>query len=805
MGYDVRSIVTPEDCAHFSVTMTTPALVLFCVVAWLLAPALSAAGQHPAPQSGAPVAQWCAAPGADPQGFGVYHYRQVLRLASKPDRYVVHLSADNRYRLLVNGRLVAEGPQRSDLGHWRYETVDLAPHLQAGDNILAALVWNWGPYAPLAQHTNRSGFICQPDSAAESAVATPGAWRVLRNTGYEPVPVRAEEIGGYYASAPGEAVKGAAYPWGWDEVQFDDASWAVPVGVGAWSLQGQVPYGDAGGWQLTPRTLPPMETGLLSFASVRRVEGMEAVANRPFTVPPKTRAVVLLDQGQLANAHPVLQLSGGREARLTLTYAEALVDAAGRKGHRDDVEGRRIVGVRDVFVADGGDNRRYQTLWFRTYRYVQLEIETAEQALRVDAVHGLSTGFPFVEKARFACDQAWIADMWRINWRVARLCAWETYFDTPYYEQLQYLGDARLQALLSYSVAGDDRLAREAIIQFDNSRDSSGLTASRHPSRARQVIPPFSLIWVLMVHDHWMYRGDAAFIRERLPGIRAVLDCYAQRVDDTGMVGRMPWWNFVDWAEAWPAGVPPTDEAGRSTPISLLFAEALRRGAELEAALGRESTSPQLRALADKVCEGVRRAAWDSSRGLFSDAPGGTLFSQQTNALAILADAVPPAGRANVMEKVLADSSLVPASYYFGYYVREAMLKAGLGDRYIEQLAPWRQMLALGLTTTPETAEPTRSDSHAWSAHPNHGLLATVLGVRPSAPGFARVVVAPHLGALTHAEGVLPHPKGEIVVKLVRKGEGLEVEVTLPSGVEGDFEWQGNRQALQPGVQRLQL
>jgi len=37
----------------------------------------------------------------------------------------------------------------------------------------------------------------------------------------------------------------------------------------------------------------------------------------------------------------------------------------------------------------------------------------------------------------------------------------------------------------------------------------------------------------------------------------------------------------------------------------------------------------------------------------------------------------------------------------------------------------------------------------------------------------------------------------------VRKGAGLEAEVTLPSGVEGEFEWQGKRQALKPGAQRL--
>ena len=68
------------------------------------------------------------------------------------------------------------------------------------------------------------------------------------------------------------------------------------------------------------------------------------------------------------------------------------------------------------------------------------------------------------------------------------------------------------------------------------------------------------------------------------------------------------------------------------------------------------------------------------------------------------------------------------------------MKQAGLGDDYLARLGPWRQMLELGLTTWAETPEPTRSDSHAWTAHPNYDLLTTVAGVNPASPGFASVL-----------------------------------------------------------------
>ncbi|MBV9879246.1 MAG: hypothetical protein JO180_02070, partial [Gemmatirosa sp.] len=212
------------------------------------------------------------------------------------------------------------------------------------------------------------------------------------------------------------------------------------------------------------------------------------------------------------------------------------------------------------------------------------------------------------------------------------------------------------------------------------------------------------------------------------------------------------------------------------------------------------------RTLAASLRAAVRAKTWRPTRGLFADSPDTASFSQQTNVMAVLAGAVPAAERRGVMERVLADTTLVRASYYYGWYLFEALREAGLGDRYVERLAPWRGMLALGLTTTPETPEPTRSDSHAWSAHPNYGLLATVLGVRPASPGFATVLVAPHLGALRGAEGRVPHPRGDVDVRLERVGAtGIRADVTLPAGVSGTFEWNGVRRPLRPGTQRITI
>ena len=797
-------------------TMRQP-LAGVVILCWIVCGGGPTAAQFPAPQvfAGAPAALWIFPPGATGHEFGVFHFRRVFELDVKPSSFVVHVSADNRYRLFINGEQVSSGPQRSDLMHWRYETVDLAPHLRAGRNVLAALVWDWGTERPVAQFSRQTAFLLQGDSPREAVVNSGPGWKVLRSEGYAPIPVLGSAVGGYYASPPGEAIDARRYPWGWKQLDFSEDGWvAAAAGDGPRARRTQLrasnPFGEAGGWQLVARSIPPMEESPVRFATVRRSEGIEPVGSgflqgtSDLVVPARTRAVLLLDQAHLTNAFTVLETSGGAGSSVALVYAEALKDAQGNKKNRNEIDGKTIAGVRDEFRLDGGEHRRFQTLWFRTYRYVQLEIETGGDALRIHDLHGIFVGYPFELVARFDSDLAWLAQMWEINWRGARLCAWETYFDTPYYEQLQYVGDTRIQALITLYMSNDDRLVRQAIEHFDLSRIPEGITASRYPSDLGQYIPTFSPIWVAMVHDYWMHRDAPEYVRGFLPGIRSVLGWFEQRIDKTGMLGGISWWPYVDWASGWSRGVPPGAAEGHSTVISLQFVYALERAAELEEGLGVLALADRYRSLAQKVRDAVRSRSWNAGRGLFRDTPEGDTYSQQANVMAVLTDAVARADQAAVMERVLSDATLTQSTYYFSYYQLEALRKAGLGERYVDQLAPWRGMLELGLTTVPETPEPTRSDSHAWSAHPNYGLLATVLGVRPAGPGFKTVRIAPHLGPLQRAEGRVPHPLGAIVVRLARTaGSGLRGEVTLPEGLAGVLVWGGKETALRPGRQEL--
>lgn len=163
--------------------------------------------------------------GCAPQGFGVYHFRRDFELPAKPERFVVYVSADNRYQLFVNGARVAEGPARSDLSHWRYEKVEIAPELCAGKNALAAVVWNDGPDRAIAQISSRTGFLLDTEDPTNAFAASNQHWKSIRDAAYTQQP--RERIPGYYALSPNERVAASQYPWGWEQTRFDDSQWGA--------------------------------------------------------------------------------------------------------------------------------------------------------------------------------------------------------------------------------------------------------------------------------------------------------------------------------------------------------------------------------------------------------------------------------------------------------------------------------------------------------------------------------------------------------------------------------------------------
>lgn len=776
-------------------------------------------------------AQWITGPGLSINRFnvitdntlkeyGVFKFRKTITLKEKPSSFVIHVSADNRYKLFVNEKQVSQGPARGDLYFWNYETIDIASELDEGTNTIAAVVWNDGPYKPEAQISNLTAFILQGETEVEKILNTNNSWKTIKDDSYQPLAVRVQ---GYYVAGPGELVNMHQHIKDWYKIDCDDRKWVNARVLGTGVLKELAII--ATDWMLVPSTLPQMEMTVQRLSSTRKAEGVRVSDKFPavktkVTIPANTTAKILLDQEYLTNAYPTLIFSGGLDAQIGMGYSEGLYIHKDEKldgfrlpllpkGNRDEVEGKIFIGKTDSIISDGTTNQEYSLLWWRTYRYIQLSVQTKDEPLVIDDIYGTFTGYPFKLKSNLKVDSPEIAKILEIGWRTARLCAFDTYMDCPYYEQLQYIGDARIQAIVSYFNTEDDRLARNALTLMDHSRIAEGITLSRYPTDLNQQIPTFSLLWIAMLHDYYMYRPDSLFIKNKLPGSRQVLSFFEKYQQEDGSLKGVPYWLFSDWAEGkgWKSGMAPIGKNGESALLDLQLLGAYQLASELENQLGLKDFARLYSDRAKQLKNTIHQKYWDSEKNLYADTADKDVFSQHTNTLAILYGVITGDKATTLAKKMLEDSTLVSASIYFKYYLHQALVKAGLGNDYLNWLDKWRENMQLGLTTWAEASNVSmsRSDSHAWGSSPNIEFYRIILGIDSDSPGFSKIKIEPHLGAIKAISGEIPHPNGKVSVKYILNNGKLEATIVIPEKTEGTFIWADKKYLLKEGKNTFKI
>jgi alpha-L-rhamnosidase len=744
---------------------------------------------------------WITHPDAAQRTPIVLHFRRALDLAKVPGSLPITVTADIRFVLYVNGARVASGPSAGTPARWRYSTLDLAPHLRSGKNFIAAVVWNFGEAAPAAQTTVATGFRL---TGAGISTGEPG-WRVAIDAGHSAVKGAQQIDWQYYVASAPEVIDATRADWNWTGAAETGAHWhdAIPAPAAARRTLFPDP--------LPPQAFEPAEPGRVVRSSLSGGDGFPA---RPVVVPANTTAKLLVRRDAMISGYPALDVAGGRGATIRLEYGEALYDAQRRKEDRNLIGDRQVIGFFDTFIADGAE-RSLAPLWWRTFRFVEIEVVTADQPLALRGFRLHETGYPFRQVARFESSDAELNRIWEVGWRTLRVDAHETFMDSSYWEQLQYTGDTRLEMLITYAVSGDPRLAIQAIEAFAESDVDGGLMQGAFPSRNSNVIATFSFAWVGMLADWSLEQPDMALIRRHLPRMRKVLNWFEPLRNAQGLLGKNPQWNFIDWSgQRWDDRdtFPSWGRQNGSCLMTAMWVGALRQGARLEAAHGDASQSKAFASKADVARDAIRAHCWDAARGLFADDGDRQVFSQHMNVFAVLYDIATREEMRGILERITvpgkgidAPPGMYASTYYFAWYLVRAFEHAGMRDRYFALLGTWRELLKLNYTTWPESREQPRSDTHAWSAHPTADLLGLVAGIRPAAPGYARLRVEPLLGELTSLDATAATPHGPVSVRYRVANGQLEAEIERPRDLPGEFVWNGRVIPLERVRTRLKL
>ena len=751
-------------------------------------------------------APWVSYPSANQTGYGVYHFRKTFDLEKIPEKLNIHVSADNRYNLFVNGERVCYGPAKGDLQTYKYDVIDIAPFLKSGENLLAALVYNGGDDKPLAFLSVQTAFMLRAENEKFSFLNTGADWKVYKNPAYEVISYyemlfRERWFYGFYACGGGDEVVAEKYPWGWENIDFEDNDWLAADPL---VFDKQPP------WNLVPRNIPFMADYLVYPAKIRKVTGTDiSVGNWDgkfsITIPANAKAEILVDFEVLTMGYPELTVNNGTGSRIQIKYAEALYEEVHLKAHRDSVNNLNMFGVWDIFHPDG-EKRTFRPLWKRCFRYVQFNVETKNEPLEISSYILEYSGYPYPEPATFISDNAKLNEIFEMSLRTLEMCSGETYYDTPFYEQLSYGGDNRPIAAISTYNSTDDRLLREVLRLYPQSENrETGLFKSAYPSRFDFDMGSWSMAWIQTLQDYYFMRGDSAFVAQFYDKIEGVLRFYERHLDErTGLIGTVKNQNFIDWSNTKGSLPRPNEkrEMQQSALLTLYFAHTLDCTARLYREIGLTERARYWEQMSRGIKVAVYTCCRDDEKQLFRDYSDREIFSQHTNIMAILCDLVPPPEQTELLHRILNFEGFEEmASSYFSFFLFKAMEKTGNEHLCLENMDFWYNFIDRGHTTCGETAFAShdRSDCHAWSAHPAYYLLSSVCGIKPADIGFNTVKIKPHLGKLKEVKADMPHPKGRIKIEYRQVKKGWQAHIVLPPEMSGTFEFRGEIRTVKEG------
>ena len=750
----------------------------------------------------------------DQAGAGIVCFRKNVWLSREVKKADIEITADSRYKLYLNGVLVEFGPMKGDDQVWYLDSIDLAPYLRVGANVLAVEVLSY----PVAHGMGNHGMFRSgcPGLYLKGYVQDVDGWRydLSANESFScrklsDYQIEREEI----SFAPLMFFEQSRHDpqfQGWQLPGYREEGW-VKARLREYYELPEILKKE----NLLKRTIPFLHREEHVFSGVSNEAGSLAGKEaweafirgegEEILIPAHTHEVIELDAGEERTGFLTLAYCGGKGAGLEILYSECYVrpEMYGTKNlpvkkDRTDAKNGQLIGYTDNRILSGCGSEDspeiYRPFWFRCFRYLRISIQTADQPLRLRNLKYETVGYPLRVLSRVETSDPTHARIWEISERTLRLCMHETYEDCPYYEQLQYIQDARLQILYTYAVAADDRLARQCMDDFRRSQYHDGLLNCSYPNYEVNIIPGFSIHYILMVYDHMMYFGDKKLLRHHFSTIARILDYFEEHLTEEGYVekiggvnGEQTNWSFVDWTPEWDdcEGAPSATRYGPITMESLEYVMGLQHAAKIADYLGRKAVAEEWRERAWQVQEAVRTYCMGEN-GMLKDGPDVEDYSQHCQVFGILTDTLTD----QVLEKrgtgfvsvgdILSETirhreSYTQCSVAMCYYLFRALEKTGLYAYTDHYWDIWRRMLGNNCSTCTESEAYGRSECHGWGALILYELPSVVLGVRPQAPGYADMEIAPVAGYLRQAEGKVHTPRGDVYVQWKKDEKSGEI------------------------------
>ncbi len=463
-------------------------------------------------------------------------------------------------------------------------------------------------------------------------------------------------------------------------------------------------------------------------------------------------------------------------APIRVRFGESVSEAMSEQGERGAQNDHAVRDFQDVTPWLG--KRTYGPSGFRFVRIDALDGKLPVSLSQVRAVLQIRD---VPRLGSFKCDDERLNRIWDVGAYTVHLNMQEYLWDGVKRDRLVWIGDMHPETSTIAAVFGTNDSVTKSL---DLTRDITPV------SEWMNGISSYSMWWILIHEQWWLHTGNRAYLDAQRPYLTALCKKLAALIGEDGRE-HIDGMRFLDWPSS-------PNKQGVTAGLQGLLVMTLESGARMLNTLGETDTA--------KICE----AAAARGKKVVPEVNG----SKSGTALLALAGMLDSKTSATILKK---DGSAGVSTFY-GFYVLNALGQAGEVDAALDIIRTyWGAMLDFGATTFWEdfdlawTKDASRIDElvpagkkdlhgdfgaycyegfrhsfcHGWASGPTAFLSQTVLGIRPTAPGFSTVSIEPNLGSLKWAEGTYPTPHGIIKVRHERQADGtIKSTVQLPDGVK---------------------
>jgi hypothetical protein len=483
--------------------------------------------------------------------------------------------------------------------------------------------------------------------------------------------------------------------------------------------------------------------------------------------------------------------------RFTATANRAGLELTLGTGERLDSDSIPIMKVNvdytDTYISKKG-LQSWQPLTWRGFRYYAIK-ESVD--ISIDDVSAEFRSFPVQRGGSFSCSDDELNQIWEIGRWTMQICAHDTWMDTPWREQTQYIsGDTRYNIRYSaYAFAPNIKLLHDYNIlcgAYSQRHSNEGAIRSRYPTgyhlgpTTSTYIPDYQLEWILMLHEYYMYYQDAELVKQVYPNLKDLLQYFEGYLSaERGLIGKVPGWVVLDHPDTY-----PMDVDGENTAMNCLYYGALNSAAWMARNIMEDnSQADEWEQKAEATKESIQQLLWSEKDNAFKDGYESSRITQQTQVYALKYGLVPEGKKPGVVAYSTSQGRSCEQS--FSYWLLNTMFSEGEGQWALDYIRTnWGAQMKKedfnGAWYEMWESPQGMTKSHAWCSGPTALLPEKVLGVEPIMPGWKQFKIQPRLYDLKWAEGVVPSVAGDISVKLKKltKGKvetGMQIKAVIPA------------------------